>query len=142
MGDWKAWFSFRGRASRRQYWQTLLVLVGISFALLALGGIPAAQVIGAPVSLVANVAQWALVARRLHDLNRSGWWQVPAMVLGMAAVLQVVSMGEAGVEANPGLSTAMLGAMLLSLAFVVAIGVAKGDPGPNRYGQPPAPRPG
>lgn len=135
--DWKAWFSFRGRAGRREYWRVLLVLIGISFALSLFGMVPGGQLIAFPFSLAANIAQWALMARRLHDLGRSGWWQVPAMALGMAAVLQVVALGPTGVETNPGLSSAMLGAMLLSLVFVVAIGVAKGDPGPNRWGPPP-----
>lgn len=138
MGDWKAWFSFRGRATRRQYWRALLVLITISFALSLLGMIPAGQLIALPFSIAANVAQWAVVTRRLHDLGRSGWWQVPAMALGMAAVLQVVSLGPDGVETNPGMATAMLGAMILSLAFVVVIGLVRGDPGRNRFGDPPA----
>lgn len=138
MGDWKAWFSFSGRAARRQYWRTLLLLIGVSFALSALGVIPGGQIIAMPFSLAANIAQWALVARRLHDLGRSGWWQVPAMALGMAAVLQVVSMGQSGIEARPDIAAAMLGAMFLSMAFVVVIGVVRGDPGPNRWGPPPA----
>lgn len=136
--DWKAWFSFQGRAGRREYWRVLLVLIGISFALSLFGMVPGGQLIAFPFSLAANIAQWALVARRLHDLGRSGWWQVPAMTLGMAAVLQVVSLGPNGVETNPGMATAMLGAMLLSLSFVVIIGLVRGDRGPNRYGQPPA----
>jgi len=138
MGDWKAWFSFSGRAGRRQYWLTLMVLIGISFGLSGLGMIPGGQIIAMPLSLPANVAQWALVARRLHDLGRSGWWQVPAMALGMAAVLQVVSMGQSGIEARPDIAAAMLGAMFLSMAFVVVIGLVRGDPDQNRWGPPPA----
>jgi len=136
--DLRTLFSFRGRAGRREFWRLMLALIALSFGLSLLGAVPGGQIIGIPFSLAGNIAQWAVVARRLHDLGRSGWWQVPAMALGAAALVRAVQLGPAAVEANPGLAGALLGAMLLSMAFLVVIGVVRGDPGPNRFGQPPA----
>lgn len=136
--DWKTLFSFRGRAGRREYWRLLgfTVLVGMSLSVLAL--VPGGQILGIPLSLAANVVQWAIIARRLHDLGRSGWWQVPATALGMAAAVNILGMGPKGIEAEQGVATAMLLAMLLYFTFLGVIGGVRGDPGPNRFGEAPA----
>ena len=73
---------FSGRASRSEFW--FFVLFGI------LGGIIAAiidtMILGypyeenGPINLIFSVAliipSISVTARRLHDINRSGWWQL------------------------------------------------------------------
>lgn len=141
--SWTRLFSFRGRAGRGEYWRLLglSVLAGVGISALAL--VPGGQVIGVPLSLAANVVQWAVIARRLHDLGRSGWWQVPATALGMAAAVNILSMGPEGIEKNTGMASAMLLSMTLYFAFLGVMGAVRGDPGANRWGEPPAgaPRP-
>ena len=73
---------FSGRASRSEFW--FFILFGI------LGGVIAAiidtMILGypyeenGPINLIFSVAliipSISVTARRLHDINRSGWWQL------------------------------------------------------------------
>lgn len=85
------WNDFSSRASRSEYWWALLVLsffgyfvgfgVGfiIAFALSAVGFSPNAidSVVGISVLvwvIFSVIAGTSLVVRRLHDVDRSGWW--------------------------------------------------------------------
>ncbi len=139
--SWTRLFSFRERAGRREYWRLLglTVLAGIGISALAL--VPGGQIIGLPLSLAANVVQWAVIARRLHDLGRSGWWQVPATALGMAAAVNILSMGPEGIEKNAGMAGAMLLSMTLYFLFLAVVGAVRGEPVANRWGEPPAQAP-
>ena len=77
------WKDFNGRSSRSEYWwATLFVaLTGIFTNILTLflglsGSIVAIIVLLLIVifSLFLTIASLALVVRRLHDTNKSGWW--------------------------------------------------------------------
>ena len=71
-----AYAQFSGRASKSEYWWfilfTWLVNLGTGVIDLALGS--EIGVIGTLASLVLLVPGFALIARRLHDTGRSGWW--------------------------------------------------------------------
>jgi len=66
---------FNGRAPRAEYWW---------FFLAVLLGSAAASLIGFRVYALFSVATMlpmiAVGARRMHDTNRSGWWQLLALV--------------------------------------------------------------
>jgi uncharacterized membrane protein YhaH (DUF805 family) len=66
---------FNGRASRGEYWWFFLavllasaVAITISYRLYTL------------ISLLTLLPTIAVGARRLHDTNRSGWWQLLSLV--------------------------------------------------------------
>ena len=88
-----AYAQFSGRASRSEYWWFYLFTV--------LAGI-AADTIGDTVGNIASLAFFlpglALVARRLHDTGRSGWWFLIAFtVIGIPVVLYwLVKASDAG----------------------------------------------
>ena len=64
-----AYAQFEGRASRSEYWWFYL------FTLLATAVADRASgTVGDIASLVFLLPSLALVARRLHDTGRSGWW--------------------------------------------------------------------
>lgn len=85
------WRTFSGRASRAEFWNASLLQVVVVGGLYLLTGLlersePAP---GAFVALYAALVLWvlgtalptiALNARRLHDINLSGWWQLVALV--------------------------------------------------------------
>ncbi|MCR5872958.1 DUF805 domain-containing protein [Phenylobacterium sp. J426] len=134
---WTRLFSFRGRAARREYWRVLAALFVFGVVLQLASVLPGVVLIALPLGLATNVVQWAVVARRLHDLGRSGWWQVPATALGLMVVAEAVSRGLIDPENPKPLPPLLAVAMLLMLAFFIAIGSVRGDPGPNRFGEPP-----
>ena len=66
---------FNGRATRAEYWWFLLAVL--------IGGAAASTVSPALYALflvAALVPMIAVGARRLHDTNRSGWWQLLVLV--------------------------------------------------------------
>lgn len=77
---------FSGRASRSEFWYWVLfsILVGIVASVLdmLLFGYVIAQHYG-PLNLIANLAllvpSLAVGSRRLHDTDRTGWWQLIAL---------------------------------------------------------------
>lgn len=73
---------FRGRASRSEYWWFFLFNLIVGFVLDFLraevsGGF---GLLSALYGLAVIVPELALNARRLHDTNRSGWWQLLILI--------------------------------------------------------------
>ena len=110
---------FSGRASRSEFWWWYLVctiyqIVGFligSFLITSIGGNQAygedvANLIIIIVSLPILLPTLAVSVRRLHDLNRSGWWYLLILI-------------------------PLIGPIILIIWFVM-----RGTDGPNHYGQP------
>lgn len=66
-------FDFKGRASRPEYWWFYLFTVLISWGSIL---VDPTEVLFGLVSLVLFFPVLTVGARRLHDTNRSGWWQL------------------------------------------------------------------
>ena len=63
--------TFSGRASRSEYWWFFLFQVLVMVAASMLG-----DVINGIASLALLLPALAVGARRLHDIGRTGWWQL------------------------------------------------------------------
>jgi uncharacterized membrane protein YhaH (DUF805 family) len=145
--DWKSlFFSAEGRIGRQAFWIGWLVLLGVQ---VVAGWIP---VIGHALGLVALFAWVCLCSKRLHDMGRSGWWQVPPFALslalvvgsvlwiGVGAALAAITDGNPEVVALAGVGVLLIGifvAFVAMIGFTLWVGIAEGQPGENRYGQPP-----
>ena len=84
----RRWSDFAGRSTRREYWMYTLVLIIISFVLGILDGIilgeaALSQILtfGNVFSLVTLVPSISVSVRRLHDIDRSGWWFLLAFTI-------------------------------------------------------------
>ena len=149
----------KGRGSRAEFWlyNLLKPVVGV-FLTVVMSVSPAGQV---PLLLAAGKAALWLVlaagdftvsARRMHDIDRSGWWSllvVPAYVGTVPGLLGFVPGGLGAPDgwdmlatqiADPGLQ-AMMGPMWIvegacGLAYLIMVSL-KGTAGPNRFGLQP-----
>lgn len=66
-----------GRATRAEYWYFVLFNILISIGLAILDGIffsSSSSVLGTLYSLAVLIPSIAVAVRRMHDINRSGWW--------------------------------------------------------------------
>jgi uncharacterized membrane protein YhaH (DUF805 family) len=88
---------FSGRATRQQYWMYILysLLLGIALGIFGL------DMIAGLLSLALLIPNIAIGARRLHDIGKSGWWQLIAFIPFVGVIILIVwfaTRGEA--EAN------------------------------------------
>ena len=91
MLPYKRYFEFRGRSQRREFWLFSLFCFGVSLAVMAVFGSPygawngtsfaGGTQLGATGSLLRGafglfnlIPSLAVGVRRLHDIDRSGWW--------------------------------------------------------------------
>jgi uncharacterized membrane protein YhaH (DUF805 family) len=145
--DWKSlFFTAEGRIGRQAFWIGWLVVVGVH----TLGH--AIPLIGPFLGLAAIFAWVCLCSKRLHDMGRSGWWQVLPIVLGPVLVIaSAISIGFGAMlsEVTHGdfdwATMAGVGGLLVSVAtafvvvagFTLWVGTSASEPGENRYGEPP-----
>ena len=74
--------TFSGRASRSEFWWFYLFTVLMSWGSTIVAGAmfgfgnPDADIFSSIVSLVFVIPGFAAGSRRLHDIGKSGWWQL------------------------------------------------------------------
>ena len=141
------YFNFRGRSRRSEFWWFVLFTQLGNF----IGWIPiVGWIIGMLFGLVTIVPLISVTTRRLHDIGKSGWYQL-AFIFGW-----VLSWGIMIASLIVGAITffsegTVLGIVLLSVSAVGLVGavgltalwiiwfVRKGDQGSNKYGPDPRP---
>lgn len=131
---------FSGRASRAEFWwffffQALVGTVARVFdrVLFPRGFQPLTGV----VFLVVILPLLAVSARRLHDVDRRGWWMllpVPFLLAGESVAIVGLFSG-----ATPGI---VIGGALMAIGFAATILLivwycTRGTTGPNRFGSDP-----
>ena len=82
---------FKGRAARPEYWWFFLFIVVVG---LLLSGV--SSVLSGLFTLATLVPSIAAATRRLHDTNRSGWWQLIALVPLLGWIVLIVLLAQEG----------------------------------------------
>jgi len=157
MNIWHAMSGFDGRIARKEFWLAALVwliaFTAVFFALLhwlsggqwlgpgyhlTLQGMKATSVAVLIPYLLGLYPSLAMSILRLHDLNRSGWWCVPAYAPGFLYFVAPL-VGLAGTPAVPSLlgDVLMWSANAVGLAYIIVLGCVPGTAGPNQYGDDP-----
>ena len=110
----KKYAVFSGRSRRKEYWYFALFVIIISFVLNIIDVLTGAYERTAGVGLLSSIFSLAVLipsiavtVRRLHDIDRSGWWLLIALV------------------------------PLVGWIVLLVFSVQEGTPGSNRYGPNP-----
>ncbi|WP_220799290.1 DUF805 domain-containing protein [Roseobacter sp. OBYS 0001] len=175
----RKYFTFSGRASRSEYWKFWLFWLLINVALVLVNSaifgpvheigvgtwtapdgtqtvepfnntIYTGGIFANVFSLAVLVPGVAVACRRLHDIGRSGWWQVMpfALIFVVTGAVIVMSVGWtaflAGFNTPGGItvqnpSGAVFAILLILGSFAILLFwlCKKSQPGPNTYGPNP-----
>jgi uncharacterized membrane protein YhaH (DUF805 family) len=81
MFDWyikvlKEYANFNGRATRSEFWYFTLVNIFVSLIFSVIGASIGFPFLSMIYSLVVLLPSIAVATRRLHDIGKSGWWQL------------------------------------------------------------------
>lgn len=94
---------FDGRARRKEYWNFILFYVLIFIALSVIDGITGTfnvksgfGLLTALFMLATLVPSFAVGARRLHDINRSGWWQLIGFIPFIGVLILIILFAKDG----------------------------------------------
>ena len=87
--------TFEGRASRSEYWWWVLFVVAGSLAAELIGSL-----ISGVFALATLVPFIAVAARRMHDTDRSGWWQLINFIPLIGWIIFIVWAAQEGKEPN------------------------------------------
>ena len=126
-------FGISGRLNRTKYW------VGIAITVLLLMPTSVALRDARPpqnplevVSLVLGYWAWsAILIKRLHDFNWSGWWWC---LIGGFPVFALVRVSQVVLS----LELIRVGLIFLAgIIIILIVGAANGTVGPNKYGPDP-----
>ncbi len=90
---------FSGRASRKEYWMFFFINVIIGMILWIIGFALHALVLSWLYALALLVPGVAVGVRRLHDIDRSGWWYLIGLVPLIGVIVLVVFFAT---ESQPG----------------------------------------
>ena len=150
----KKYFCFKGRARRKEFWSFILfnLLINIAVAfyyskIAASGGDTSnIQILYAFIKLALFIPGYAVLVRRLHDVNFSGWWAIlPFLGMLIAGIMSgyINSMQQIASAAED-MSVAMIIAVIIgfisgiaSLVVVVVTPFFKSNMKENKYGPIP-----
>jgi uncharacterized membrane protein YhaH (DUF805 family) len=140
------YFSPSGRISRSQYWLKYFVpvlVIGLILSLLQLVG-GGFQILSVLFQLAVAWPGVALLVKRIHDRNKSGWlvWvlygpMILAVLFSIAAIFAIaLSSSEI---ASLGMISGILWIIVVAVAiwFFVEFGCMRGTVGVNQYGADP-----
>ena len=99
----KNYFNFSGRATRSEFWYFMLFVLLFGIVITLIEVIMATQDSGI-LSLIYDLAllipTLAVSTRRLHDTNRSGWWNLIILVPIIGIIILIVFYSQDSKEDN------------------------------------------
>ncbi len=78
--------NFEGRACRSEYWYWVLVMVVIGIVLDLIG----LRILQILLSLATLVPSFAVGVRRLHDINKTGWLVLIALIPFVGWIIMII----------------------------------------------------
>lgn len=139
----KKYAVFAGRATRTEYWMFILFNFLAQLVLSIISLIPFLVILKIIYSLAVIIPTLAITCRRLHDINRSGWWQLlPGVSLALFAIIAISTGISTAYYSHPGIGMLMAFGIFALLALVSCILLfvfmcLDSTPGVNRFGLNP-----
>ena len=89
----RRYFDFSGRSTRSEFWW-----FGLFIALVGIGAMIVDGIVGATGSITVSglvglaliIPNVAISVRRLHDINRSGWWLLLHFGFGIGSIVLII----------------------------------------------------
>jgi len=81
---------FSGKANRQQFWMFILIYLLIYIGLAVVENILGIMFLTLLYSFGLLVPSLSIGARRLHDTNRSGWWQLIMLIPIIGLIVLIV----------------------------------------------------
>lgn len=109
--DWylkvlKNYFGFSGRSRRKEYWMFFLFNVIVAFVLGLVDGVlgltteTGLGMLGLLYSLAVLIPGLAVGVRRLHDIDKSGWWTLIIFLPLIGAIVLLVFAATEGTSGD------------------------------------------
>lgn len=92
--------NFNGRARRSEYWYFFLFNFIISIVLAVVDNFIGFSLIGGIYSLAVLIPSIAVGVRRLHDINKSGWYLLVAFIPIAGAIWLIILLATEGNMGN------------------------------------------
>lgn len=103
--------TFQGRAARPEFWWFVLFFIIAEIVTMAIDGLATFGALTTILVLGSFLPNISVIVRRLHDIDKSGWWYWIALI------------------------------PLVGIIWLIVLLCTPGTPGPNRFGPPPPRRP-
>lgn len=129
---WEHYFDFHGRACRAEFWNYITIFLAVmAFAelLVDLAPLAALRMIVTVWSIGCFLPTVGVAIRRLHDLNRSGWWLVAPLIPAFLLLLLFFWFWP--------VTLLLATAMLAAIAYLLYLYVQPGMSEDNRFGPVP-----
>ena len=90
------YFNLDGRASRYEYWWFVVINLALSCVCTLLDQLVGMAIFSGILCLALLLPGLGLCVRRLHDINKSGWWALLALIPFVGAIILIVWVAQKG----------------------------------------------
>ena len=90
IGTLKKYAEFSGTATRQEFWMYFLFNALVAMGVSVVAGIIGILWLGTVYNLAVLVPTLAIGARRLHDIGKSGWWQLIGIIPLVGLIVLVI----------------------------------------------------
>ena len=94
MNALRSYADFSGRNRRKAFWMFMLINIIFSLLTSVVDGITNTMFVSTIYSLALLIPQLSAGARRLHDTNRSGWWQLLWLVPVIGWIILIIFLAQ------------------------------------------------
>ena len=130
---------FQGRCARRDFWYYVLAYFVLYIGVAIVQSIIlSTHLLTSLLSLGLLVPGLGISVRRLHDIDRSGWWLLIGVVPGFLAVLfSIIAFMSGSVGTGFGLMGLVGIVGIAAMALLIYWYAQPGSAGDNQFGPPP-----